>query len=74
MCLAIPGRIVSLDAEKQEAVIDYDGLRKTASTLLRPEVQPGQLALVHAGFIIEILNEDLGAEMQTLAREAGLYG
>lgn len=74
MCLAIPGRVKEIDRERELAVIDYDGLCKSASTRLKPEVEPGQLVLVHAGFIIEQLDEDQGGEIQELAREAGLYG
>ena len=74
MCLAIPGRVVSIDREEEKAVIDYDGLTKKASVRLLPQVEVGQLVLVHAGFIIQILPEEDGSELLRLVREAGLYG
>ncbi|MBR2783640.1 MAG: HypC/HybG/HupF family hydrogenase formation chaperone [Firmicutes bacterium] len=74
MCLAIPGRITDIDREAQKAVIDYDGLTKQASIRLLPQVEKGQLVLVHAGFVIQILDEEDGAELLELVREAGLYG
>lgn len=74
MCLAIPGRVAEIDREQQKAVIDYDGLRKSASIRLLPQVEVGRLVLVHAGFIIQILEEEDGEELLTLVREAGLYG
>ncbi|MBR5429189.1 MAG: HypC/HybG/HupF family hydrogenase formation chaperone [Firmicutes bacterium] len=74
MCLAIPGRVVSIDREEEKAVIDYDGLTKKASVRLLPQVDVGQLVLVHAGFIIQILPEEDGSELLRLVREAGLYG
>ena len=74
MCLAIPGRIVQIDREQQKAVIDYDGLTKSASIRLLPQAEVGQLVLVHAGFIIQILAEEDGEELLSLVREAGLYG
>ena len=39
MCLAIPGKIIEIDNNKQTAQIDYDGLIKSASTMLMPQVQ-----------------------------------
>ena len=74
MCLAIPGRVAEIDREQQKAVIDYDGLTKSASIRLLPQVELGQLVLVHAGFIIQILTEEDGEELLQLVREAGLYG
>ena len=74
MCLAIPGRVAEIDTKTEKAVIDYDGLTKSASIRLLPQVEVGQLVLVHAGFIIQILNEEDGAELLSLVREAGLYG
>ena len=74
MCLAIPGRVAKIDREQEKAVISYDGLSKSASIRLLPQVREGQLVLVHAGFVIQILEEDDGEELLRLVREAGLYG
>lgn len=73
MCLAIPGRVAEIDREQEKAVISYDGLSKSASIRLLPQVREGQLVLVHAGFVIQILEEDDGEELLRLVREAGLY-
>lgn len=73
MCLAIPGRVVSVDQEQQTAAIDYNGLTKHASTRLAPETIAGDYVLVHAGFIIQVLAEADGAALSELAEEVGLY-
>ena len=73
MCLAIPGRVAEIDRKQEKAVISYDGLSKSASIRLLPQVREGQLVLVHAGFVIQILEEDDGEELLRLVREAGLY-
>ena len=73
MCLAIPGQVIALDTETMDAEIDYDGLRRRASARLLPDVQIGDYVLVHAGFIIQRLNEDEGSELAELAREVGFY-
>ena len=69
MCLAIPGRITETDPVEQRALIDYNGISKTASTMLMPEAKAGDYVLVHAGFIIQILDEDYGESLSRLTEE-----
>ncbi len=53
MCLAIPGRVVSIEGDR--AVVDYGGTAAEANiSLVRPEV--GDYVIVHAGFAIEKLD------------------
>ncbi len=56
MCLAIPARIVELDQDK--AVVDAMGNRWRAKTTLLPDVQLGDVVLVHAGFAISLVDEE----------------
>lgn len=72
MCLAIPGKIVEIDIDKQNAVIDYDGLLKTASIMLNPQAKVDDYVLVHAGFIIQILDPDYAAGLHQLTEDLGL--
>ncbi len=72
MCLAIPGKIIEIDNNKQTAQIDYDGLIKSASTMLMPQVQIADYVLVHAGFIIQILAPDYAQNLQKLTEDLGL--
>lgn len=60
MCLAIPGKIIKIDGEMAE--IEFGGIIKKASVQLVPEAKVGDYALIHAGFAIEILNEDEAKE------------
>jgi len=69
MCLAIPGKIIEIDSAAEIARIDYRGLTKTASTMLMPQVKVGDIVLVHAGFIIQIMDENDGAELSRLTEE-----
>ena len=50
MCLAVPGKVEQINEKEQQAVVDYTGVKKTASLMLCPQVQPGDYVLVHAGF------------------------
>ncbi len=56
MCLAIPARIVELEADV--AVVDAMGNRYKAKTTLLPEAKLGDLVLIHAGFAISLVDEE----------------
>ncbi len=67
MCLALPGRIVSI--EGVSAVIDYGGVSRRAGLRLIKNAKVGDYALVHAGFVIQIIDEDAGEELEKLIEE-----
>lgn len=54
MCLAIPGKIVSVKG--QQAVVDFDGVQKKINLAL-VEALAGDWVIVHAGFAIEKMDE-----------------
>ena len=56
MCLAIPARIVELEADK--AMVDAMGNQFKAKTTLLPEAKLGDVVLVHAGFAISLVDEE----------------
>ncbi|MHA1671877.1 MAG: HypC/HybG/HupF family hydrogenase formation chaperone [Promethearchaeota archaeon] len=62
MCLAIPGKIVSIDKESNSALIDFDGLKQTViiALIMNPEV--GKYVVVHAGYAIEQMSEEIALE------------
>lgn len=69
MCLAIPGKIVSIDKKREYATIDYgDGTSRKANVTL-VDVKVGEYVLVHAGFAIQILDEKEARETLDLFRE-----
>ncbi len=67
MCLAIPSRIISID--DLTATIDVYGARRQVSLmLLAEEPRIGDYVLVHAGFAIQVIDEEAAAEtLQQLA-------
>lgn len=67
MCLAIPGTITEIDRE--EAVVDYGGTTRHASIRLMPDSAVGDTVLVHAGFVIQKLDPESGAELEALLKE-----
>lgn len=61
MCLAIPGRVISIipgaNALDIHGEIDFSGIKKTVSLAYVPEVELDQYVIVHAGFAISVLDE-----------------
>ena len=59
MCLAVPGRVVSVhEADGQTmAEVDFGGLRKEVCLAYIPDVQAGEYVIVHVGFAIQRLDE-----------------
>ena len=69
MCLAIPGKIIEFDKNKEHAIVDYgDGTKRKANVTL-VDVKIGDYVLVHAGFAIEVLTEKDAKETLDLFRE-----
>ena len=56
MCLAIPGKVVKLNGDK--AMVDYGGgtIREANASMVNVKI--GDYVIVHAGFIIEKMNEE----------------
>ena len=68
MCLAVPGRIESLDGGGM-ATVDMMGARRAVSVDLLPGVENGDFVLVHAGFAIEKISPEDAAETLALVQE-----
>ena len=68
MCLAVPGRIESLDGGGM-ATVDMMGARRTVSIDLLPNAEVGDFVLVHAGFAIETISPEDAAETLALVQE-----
>jgi hydrogenase expression/formation protein HypC len=55
MCLAIPGRILHMEADQglfKMGLVDFDGVRKKVVLNYVPEAEPGDYVIVHVGFAI----------------------
>jgi len=69
VCLAIPGKVVSIDKKNEYASIDYgDGTKRKANISLI-DVKTGDYVLVHAGFAIQVLDEKEANETLDLFRQ-----
>uniref|UniRef100_A0A7C4CET6 HypC/HybG/HupF family hydrogenase formation chaperone n=1 Tax=candidate division WOR-3 bacterium TaxID=2052148 RepID=A0A7C4CET6_UNCW3 len=55
MCLAIPTRLVAIDGDT--AVGEVDGVERSVSIMMTPDVKVGDYVIVHAGFAIQKLDK-----------------
>lgn len=70
MCLAVPMQIVEIKDDGMARVVAM-GAERDAALDLTPQAQVGDYVLVHAGFAIEVVDEQYAAEtlelIQTMA-------
>jgi hydrogenase expression/formation protein HypC len=66
MCLAIPGKIISITGSK--AIVDFDGIRKEVVIALLPQTREGKYVIVHAGYAIQEIDENEAIESIKLWR------
>jgi len=67
MCLAVPGKIESIDGDT--GVVNIEGNRVHAMISLVPEARVGDWVLVHAGLAVTVMSEADAAETLNLMRE-----
>ncbi len=61
MCLAVPGKIVSVAGDEpleRIGKIDFGGILKEASLAYVPEAKVGDYVIVHVGFALSRVDED----------------
>ncbi len=69
MCLAIPAQITSIDATQNLADVDILGVSRTVALDLVPKAQVGSWILVHAGYGIEVVEEQYAQETLDLIKQ-----
>lgn len=67
MCLAIPAKILTMD--ESIAKVDMMGNERVVSLDLVPEAKLGNYVLIHAGFAIEIIDDETAHESEKLWEE-----
>ena len=62
MCLAIPGKIISIDNQLDEifrlAKVSFNGIVKDVNLTLVPEANLGDYVLVHVGSAVSVIDEE----------------
>ena len=64
MCLAVPGRVLSVTEQDGTTMadVDFGGVRKEVCLAYIPDVQEGEYVIVHVGFAIQRLDEKSAKE------------
>jgi len=72
MCLGIPAQIVEVvDTSAGLAKAELGGVRREVSIALCPDVHVGDWVLVHVGFALERIDEELALETLDLLAQMG---
>ena len=71
MCLAVPGKIISISSEEgmRMAKVSFNGVLKDISIEWVPEAQVGDYVVAHAGSALTILNTREAEETLEIFRQ-----
>lgn len=62
MCLAIPGKILSINASEDAAFrqgkVSFGGITRNINLCMVPQAEVGQYVLVHVGVAISLIDEE----------------
>lgn len=72
MCLAIPARVASI-GEHRMATVDIMGVTRKVSLDLVPEAVEGDWLLVHAGFALQVIDEESATETLDLLKQIPFF-
>ncbi len=67
MCVAIPMRVVEIKGN--EAICEYEGVKRTARIDFLPEVKVGDYVLIHVGFAIQKIDVNSAEETLKLYKQ-----
>ena len=74
MCLAVPGKIVSIDeadATFRNGRVNFGGIVKTVNLSYVPEAKIGDYVVVHVGFALSIVDENEAEQVFEYLRQMG---
>ena len=71
MCLGVPGKVMSIEENPLEehdlnmamGKVSFGGIVKEVCLVYVPEVKVGDYVIVHAGFALNVLNEEEAMEV-----------
>ena len=76
MCLAVPGKIVSIfeddPPEVRRGKVDFAGVQKEICLAYTPEASIGDYVIVHVGFALSVVDEDEAGKIFETLREMEL--
>lgn len=75
MCLGIPGKIIEIYQREglQMGKIDFGGVFREACLTFVPDAKVGDYALVHVGFVLNLIDEAEARETLALLEEISRF-
>lgn len=67
MCLAVPAKVI--EKKDMVATVEVEGIRRDISLMLLPEANEGDYILMHAGFAIQVIDEEEAKITSELLKE-----
>lgn len=67
MCLAVPAKVI--EKKDMMATVEVEGIRRDISMMLLPEAKEGDYILMHAGFAIQVIDEEEARITSELLKE-----
>jgi hydrogenase expression/formation protein HypC len=61
MCLAVPGKVVSIEGDDpilRAGKVDFGGVIKRVNLSYVPEAKAGDYVIVHVGFALSVIDEE----------------
>ncbi len=77
MCLAVPGKVVSIKDENpllRMGTVDFGGIRKDINLSFVPDAEVGDYVLVHVGFALNTIDEREADRVFQYLEEMGELG
>lgn len=67
MCLAVPAKVI--ERRDMMATVEVEGIKRDISLMLLPEAKEGDYILMHAGFAIQVIDEQEAKITSELLKE-----
>ncbi len=78
MCLAIPGKILEIDAQIDNlfrtAKVSFGGIKKDINLCMIPDAKVGDFVLVHVGVAISKVDEEEAVKVFDYLKQMGEVG
>ena len=74
MCLAVPGKIMSIegdDAMTKQAKVNFGGIIKDINLAYVPDAKVGEYVIVHVGFALSKVDEEEALKVFEYLKEIG---
>ena len=72
MCLAIPAKVVAIDAQGDNATVLLGEVKKQVSLALVEDVAEGDFVLIHVGYALNKVSEEEAEKTLELFAQAGV--